>query len=64
MSTTAIIRHCAHCKRTYTYNPSTGDFGLVCKHCHKPQSFSPAAGHHAGKSCFNGGNTIKFNKGR
>ncbi len=37
MSTRTMTRQCVHCKRIYTYNPSVGDMGTVCKYCHKPQ---------------------------
>ncbi len=38
MSSRLITKQCIHCRRTFTYNPSVGDFGMVCKHCRKPQS--------------------------
>ena len=30
MSLLPMTRQCVHCRRTYRYNPSTGDLGLVC----------------------------------
>lgn len=37
MSIRMMLKRCVHCHRTYPYNPSVGDLGLVCKHCHKAQ---------------------------
>lgn len=41
MSAILMTRRCNRCKRTYTYNPSLGDFGSICKHCHWPQQLTP-----------------------
>lgn len=38
MSNRIILRKCEHCRHCYTYNPSTGNFGMVCPKCHKAQS--------------------------
>lgn len=38
MSTILMIRKCQHCGHKYSYNPSTGNFGVVCPKCNKPQS--------------------------
>lgn len=37
MSIRIMSQRCIHCYKTYTYNPSTGDFGRICKYCMKPQ---------------------------
>ena len=37
MSLRPMHKHCTHCHRTYTYNPSVSDLGLTCKHCHAIQ---------------------------
>ena len=34
MSTRIQVKTCPACHRTYTYNPSIGDFGRICKYCH------------------------------
>lgn len=41
MSARIMTKQCVHCKRTYTYNPSTGDLGSICKHCHRSQATLP-----------------------
>jgi hypothetical protein len=28
-----MVRTCTHCGREYTYNPSNGNPGMLCKHC-------------------------------
>lgn len=38
MSIRMMTHRCIHCRRAYNYNPSTGDFGKICKHCGKPQN--------------------------
>ena len=38
MSTLIMFRKCEHCGHRYMYNPSTGNFGLVCPKCKKAQS--------------------------
>ena len=38
MSALMMFRKCEHCGHRYMYNPSTGDFGLVCPKCKKAQS--------------------------
>ena len=40
MSARPMVKRCIHCFRTYTYNPSVGDLGAVCKHCRKIQIVS------------------------
>lgn len=37
MSLLPMTRQCIHCRRTYRYDPSTGDLGLVCRYCGKAQ---------------------------
>lgn len=37
MSAHIMTKQCIHCKKIYTYNPSVGDIGMLCKHCHRPQ---------------------------
>ena len=37
MSIIRMEKKCKYCKKKFTYNPSTGDFGLVCKKCGMPQ---------------------------
>ena len=41
MSYTMMTKRCVHCKRTYTYNPTAGDMGSVCKYCFKHQTTIP-----------------------
>ena len=38
MSVLMMIRKCEHCGYKYMYNPSTGNFGLVCPKCKKAQA--------------------------
>lgn len=38
MSTRIMFRRCQHCGHRYTYNPSTGNLGLICPKCNKAQS--------------------------
>ena len=38
MSALMMIRKCEHCGHRYMYNPSTGNFGLICHKCKKAQS--------------------------
>jgi Zn finger protein HypA/HybF involved in hydrogenase expression len=38
MSIRIMFRKCEHCRHRYTYNPSIGNFGVVCPKCHKAQS--------------------------
>ena len=38
MSALMMFRRCEHCGNRYMYNPSTGNFGLVCPKCKKPQA--------------------------
>lgn len=38
MSIHIMFRKCVYCYYKYNYNPSTGDFGLICPKCHKIQS--------------------------
>ena len=38
MSIRIMFRKCEHCRHRYTYNPSTGNFGMVCPKCHKAQT--------------------------
>ena len=38
MSALMMFRRCEHCGNRYMYNPSTGNFGLVCPKCQKAQS--------------------------
>lgn len=38
MSIRIMLRKCEHCRQRYTYNPSTGNFGIVCPKCHKAQT--------------------------
>ena len=33
MSALPMLKTCANCSRRFTYNPSIGDFGSICKHC-------------------------------
>ena len=42
MSITIMTKQCVHCKRTYTYNPSLGDMGIICKYCHRSQATIPS----------------------
>lgn len=43
MSLLPMTRQCVHCRRTYRYDPSTGDLGLVCRYCGKAAVFHRAA---------------------
>ena len=38
MSIRIMFRKCEYCRHRYTYNPSTGNFGMVCPKCHKAQT--------------------------
>lgn len=38
MSIHIMFRKCEHCGHRYTYNSSTGNFGMICPKCHKVQS--------------------------
>lgn len=38
MSIIIMFRKCEHCRKRYMYNPSTGNFGMVCPKCKKVQS--------------------------
>ena len=38
MSALMMFRRCEHCGHKYMYNPSTGDFGLICPKCKKAQA--------------------------
>ena len=38
MSIRIMFRKCEHCHHRYIYNPSTGNFGMICPKCHKAQS--------------------------
>ena len=38
MSALMMFRRCEHCGHRYMYNPSTGNFGLVCPKCKKAQA--------------------------
>lgn len=38
MSTRIMFRRCQHCGHRYTYNPSTGNLGMICPKCNKAQS--------------------------
>ena len=38
MSIRIMFRRCEHCNHVYTYNPSTGNFGMVCPECCRLQS--------------------------
>ena len=38
MSIRIMFRKCEHCNHRYTYNPSTGNFGIICPKCKKYQS--------------------------
>ena len=33
MNVVKMTRQCIYCRRVYTYNPSHGDLGFVCKYC-------------------------------
>ena len=37
MSIRIMTRKCEHCGHRYTYNPSTGNLGMICPKCHKGQ---------------------------
>lgn len=52
MSIRIMFRKCEHCGHRYTYNPSTGNFGMVCPECRKAQSeFIPASLNKPKKNC-------------
>jgi len=36
MSMLPMRRICPNCRRSFSYNPSLGNLGLVCPYCHKP----------------------------
>ena len=38
MSIRIMLRKCQHCGHKYPYNPSIGDFGLICPKCKMMQS--------------------------
>lgn len=38
MSILPMYKRCVYCWRKYTYNPSVGDFGEVCKFCGRLQT--------------------------
>ena len=38
MSALMMFRRCEHCGHRYMYNPSTGNFGLICPKCKKAQA--------------------------
>ena len=38
MSALMMFRRCEHCGHRYMYNPSTGNFGLVCPKCKRAQA--------------------------
>ena len=38
MSALMMFRRCEYCGYRYMYNPSTGNFGLVCPKCKRAQS--------------------------
>lgn len=38
MSIRTMFRTCEHCRHRYTYDPSTGNMGMICPKCRKPQS--------------------------
>ena len=38
MNIRIIFRKCRHCGHRYPYNPSTGNFGMICPKCKKAQS--------------------------
>lgn len=40
MSIRTMIRQCVRCRRMYTYNPSVGDLGMVCKLCFRTQAMT------------------------
>lgn len=40
MSILIMKRKCVYCKKVYTYNPSVGNFGLVCPKCNRSQPIS------------------------
>lgn len=42
MSIMPMYKKCPNCKQEFSYNPSTGNFGLVCPHCRKPIALSAA----------------------
>ena len=33
-----MFRKCEYCGHRYTYNPSVGNFGVICPKCKKVQS--------------------------
>lgn len=37
MSIKMMTKKCTRCHRTYSFNPSVGDMGIICKHCGYPQ---------------------------
>ena len=37
MTMRSMTRRCTYCRRVYTYNPSVGDLGFVCKYCGRYQ---------------------------
>ena len=52
MSTLMMFRRCEHCGHRYMYNPSTGNFGLVCPKCQKAQTaIVPSQNPLGGNSC-------------
>ena len=48
MSTRIMTKQCVSCRRTYTYNPSTGNLGLICGHCGHSQGMPPVKTTHTG----------------
>lgn len=39
MSALPMYKTCRNCGSRFTYNPSTGDLGFVCKNCGKPANY-------------------------
>ena len=37
MSIRIMRRKCDRCGKVYAYNPSTGNFGIICPRCYKMQ---------------------------
>ena len=37
MSIRIMLRKCEHCGHRYPYNPSVGNFGMICPKCHRTQ---------------------------
>ena len=37
MTVVKMTKRCIYCRRVYTYNPSLGDLGFVCKYCGRQQ---------------------------